>query len=414
MRSTPIRIAAARYDFCIVGAGIVGLATAREILRRRPGASLVLLEKESEVATHQTGHNSGVIHAGVYYAPGSLKARLCREGNRLTKQFCAQHGIPVDVCGKLIVATTPLEVSRLAELRERCEANEIVAREISGPDLSVIEPRIAGLAGLLIPSTGIVDYRLVSRALADEVREQGGELRLGATVHRVVERSDEIEVILIGGEPVRASQLIACAGLQSDRLARVSGLDIKLRVIPFRGEYFRLPDEKSKIVRHLIYPVPDPELPFLGVHLTRMIDGHVTVGPNAVLGFSREGYAHFSFDLRDAAETLRFPGFWRLVRKHWRSALREMTGSLLKSRYLQECRKYCPELSLTDLHPYPAGVRAQAVLPDGTLVHDFMFADTPRMVHVLNAPSPAATAAMPIAELIAARALKERSVQQAV
>jgi L-2-hydroxyglutarate oxidase len=414
MRSTPIRIAAARYDFCIVGAGIVGLATAREILRRRPGASLVLLEKESEVATHQTGHNSGVIHAGVYYAPGSLKARLCREGNRLTKQFCAQHGIPVDVCGKLIVATTPLEVSRLAELRERCEANEIVAREISGPDLSVIEPRIAGLAGLLIPSTGIVDYRLVSRALADEVREQGGELRLGATVHRVVERSDEIEVILIGGEPVRASQLIACAGLQSDRLARVSGLDIKLRVIPFRGEYFRLPDEKSKIVRHLIYPVPDPELPFLGVHLTRMIDGHVTVGPNAVLGFSREGYAHFSFDLRDAAETLRFPGFWRLVRKHWRSALREMTGSLLKSRYLQECRKYCPELSLTDLHPYPAGVRAQAVLPDGTLVHDFMFADTPRMVHVLNAPSPAATAAMPIAELIAARALKKRSVQQAL
>ena len=414
MRSTPIRIAAARYDFCIVGAGIVGLATARDILRRRPGASLVLLEKESEVATHQTGHNSGVIHAGVYYAPGSLKARLCREGNRLTKQFCAQHGIPVDVCGKLIVATTPLEVSRLAELRERCKANEIVAREISGADLSVVEPRIAGLAGLLIPSTGIVDYRLVSRALADEVREQGGELRLGATVHRVVERSDEIEVILTGGEPVRASQLIACAGLQSDRLARASGLEIKLRIIPFRGEYFRLPDEKSRIVRHLIYPVPDPELPFLGVHLTRMIGGHVTVGPNAVLGFSREGYPHFSFDLRDAAETLRYPGFWRLVRKHWRSALREMTGSLLKSRYLQECRKYCPELSLTDLHPYPAGVRAQAVLPDGTLVHDFMFADTPRMVHVLNAPSPAATAAMPIAELIAARALKERSVQQVV
>jgi L-2-hydroxyglutarate oxidase len=396
-----------RYDFCIVGAGIVGLATARDILRRRPGASLVLLEKESEVATHQTGHNSGVIHAGVYYTPGSLKARLCREGNRSTKQFCAQHGIPVDVCGKLIVATTPLEVSRLAELRERCKANEIVAREIAGADLSAVEPRIAGLAGLLIPSTGIVDYRLVSRALAEEVREQGGKLRLGAAVHRVVERSDEIEVILTGGEPIRANQLIACAGLQSDRLARASGLDVKLRIIPFRGEYFRLPDEKSKIVRHLIYPVPDPELPFLGVHLTRVIGGHVTVGPNAVLGFSREGYPHFSFDLRDAAETLRFPGFWRLVRKHWRSARREMTGSLLKSRYLQECRKYCPELSLTDLHPYPAGIRAQAVLPDGTLVHDFMFADTSRMVHVLNAPSPAATAAMPIAELIAARALRE-------
>jgi (S)-2-hydroxyglutarate dehydrogenase len=396
-----------RYDFCVVGGGIVGLATAREILERRPGASLVLLEKEAELAAHQTGHNSGVIHAGVYYAPGSLKARLCRAGNQRTKQFCAEHGIPIEECGKLIVATTPIEVQRLADLRKRCAANEIATREVAGADLVTLEPRIAGLAALLVPSTGIVDYRQVSLALAEEIRKHGGEMRLRTCVRSITERSGEVEIILTEGEPIRASQLIACAGLQADRLARAARLDVPLRIIPFRGEYFQLPTTKSNVVRHLIYPVPDPELPFLGVHLTRMIGGRVTVGPNAVLGFAREGYSHFSFNLRDAAETLCFSGFWHVARMHWRSALNELRGSLLRSRYLQECRKYCPELTLQDLQPYPAGIRAQAVLPDGTLVHDFMFADTPRMVHVLNAPSPAATAALPIARLIAARALRE-------
>jgi (S)-2-hydroxyglutarate dehydrogenase len=390
-----------------VGGGIVGLATAREILKRRPGASLVLLEKETAFATHQTGHNSGVIHAGVYYAPGSLKARLCRAGNRQTKQFCAEHDIPIEECGKLIVATTPIEVQRLADLRKRCEANEIATQDVAGADLVTLEPRIAGLAALLVPSTGIVDYRRVSLALAEEVRKHGGEARLNSCARSITERSGEVEVVLTETEPIRASHLIACAGLQADRLARTAGLDVQLRIIPFRGEYFQLPTTKSNVVHHLIYPVPDPELPFLGVHLTRMISGHVTVGPNAVLGFAREGYPHFSFNLRDTAETLRFSGFWHVVRKHWRSALNELRGSLLRSRYLQECRKYCPELTLQDLQPYPAGIRAQAVLPDGTLVHDFMFADTPRMVHVLNAPSPAATAALPIARLIAARALHE-------
>jgi L-2-hydroxyglutarate oxidase len=396
-----------RYDFCVVGGGIIGLATAREILRRRPGASLVLLEKEASVAAHQTGHNSGVIHAGVYYAPGSLKARLCRAGNQLTKEFCAEHGIPIETCGKLIVATTPVEVHRLAELRKRCEANEIQTQEMVGGDLIALEPRIAGLAALLVPGTGIVDYRRIAGALADEIRKHGGEVRLRSSVSGITERSTEVEIVLTEGEPIEAAQLVACAGLQADRLARIAQLDVQLHIIPFRGEYFQLPVDKSNIVRHLIYPVPDPELPFLGVHLTRMIGGRVTVGPNAVLGFAREGYPHFSFNLRDSAETLRFPGFWRVLRRHWRSAFHELRGSLLRGRYLQECRRYCPELTLEDLQPYPAGIRAQAVLRDGTMVHDFMFADTPRMVHVLNAPSPAATAALPIAKLIAARALKE-------
>jgi L-2-hydroxyglutarate oxidase len=396
-----------RYDFCVVGGGIVGLATAREILRRRPGASLMLLEKEADPATHQTGHNSGVIHAGVYYAPGSLKARLCRAGNQQTKQFCAEHAIPIEECGKLIVATTPIEVQRLADLRKRCDLNEIATQEVAGVDLIRLEPRIAGLAALLVPGTGIVDYRRVSLALAEDIRKHGGEVRLRSCVSGITEQSAEVEAVLTEGEPIRASRLIACAGLQADRLARTARLTVQLRIIPFRGEYFQLPTTKSKIVRHLIYPVPDPELPFLGVHLTRTISGRVTVGPNAVLGFAREGYPQFSFNLRDTAETLSFPGFWRVVRKHWRSTLSEISGSLIRNRYLQECRKYCPELNLQDLQPYPAGIRAQAVLTDGTLVHDFMFVDTPRMVHVLNAPSPAATAALPIAGVIAARVLHE-------
>ena len=364
----------------------------------------MLLEKEPEVAAHQTGHNSGVIHAGVYYTPGSLKARLCRAGNRLTKQYCADQGITIEECGKIIVATTPLEVGRLADLRERCKANEIAVEAINAARLREMEPHIAGLSGLWVPSTGIVDYRQVARAMAEEIRRQGGEIRLGVSATAITENSDAVNVTLSTGGSIVARQLIACAGVQADRVARAAGLEVNFRIVPFRGEYFRLRSEQSQLARRLIYPVPDPELPFLGVHLTRMIGGYITVGPNAVLGLSREGYSHFSLSLKDAAETLRYPGFWRLARKHWRSGFRELRGSLFKSRYLQECRKYCPELQLGDLQPYPAGIRAQVVLADGTLVHDFLFADTARQVHVLNAPSPAATAAMPIAQLIADRA----------
>jgi len=394
-----------QFDYCIVGGGIVGLATARELLLRRPGAALLLLEKEASLASHQTGHNSGVIHAGVYYAPGSLKARLCREGNEATKAFCREHDIPFDVCGKLIVATSELEAQRLGELRQRCEANRIDVAPVSGSELARLEPHVAGRSALLVPSTGIVDYRRVSRALGQEIQRLGGEVRLSSAVTGITEGSAAVEVVTSQDQHVSARQLIACAGLQSDRLARMAGLPVTLRIVPFRGEYFRLPDAKSAIVRHLIYPVPDPDLPFLGVHLTRMISGEITVGPNAVLGFAREDYAHFSFNARDTADALLFPGLWRVLRRHWRSALAEFRGSIQRSRYLQECRKYCPELGLDDLQDYPAGIRAQAVQRDGTLVHDFMFADTPRMVHVLNAPSPAATAAIPIGRMIAERAL---------
>jgi (S)-2-hydroxyglutarate dehydrogenase len=398
-----------RYDFCVIGGGIVGLATARELLLQRPGATLILLEKESELAKHQTGHNSGVIHAGVYYTPGSLKARLCREGNRDIKDFCAAHGIPTDICGKLIVATSELEIQRLGGLLARCRANDIETEEISGTRLRSIEPRIAGKAALLVPGTGIVDFRLVALAFAGDIRKMGGTIRMQSAVSRVVEHESGIDLLLTGGEQIQASQLVACAGLQSDRLARSAGLNVPLSIVPFRGEYFQLPKEKSSIVRHLIYPVPDPELPFLGIHLTRMIGGEVTVGPNAVLGFSREGYGHFSINFRDTTDILRFSGFWHVLRQNWRSALAELRGSGFRSRYLRECQKYCPELQLADLLPYRAGIRAQAVLKDGTLVHDFMFSDTPRSVHVLNAPSPAATAAMPIARMIVARALGETS-----
>jgi (S)-2-hydroxyglutarate dehydrogenase len=394
-----------RADFCIVGGGIVGLATALAVLERRPAARLVLLEKEPELALHQTGHNSGVIHAGVYYAPGSLKARLCREGNVQTRQFCSANGIPFEVCGKLIVATSAAETARLAGLQERCGRNGIDCTPLTAAQLRALEPRIAGERALLVPGSGIVSYRQVCLALARRIREAGGEIVLGARVVAIRERGPEVQVATAQGSSVQAGRLIGCAGLQSDRLARLAGLEPEVRVVPFRGEYFRLPAARRDIVRHLIYPVPDPALPFLGVHLTPMIDGSVTVGPNAVLGFAREGYGRAAFSVRDASDMLLYGGFWRLLGRYWRSAISELHGSLLRSRYLAECRKYCPELGLEDLQPFPTGIRAQAVAPDGTLVHDFLLAETSRMIHVLNAPSPAATAALPIGRLIALRAL---------
>jgi L-2-hydroxyglutarate oxidase len=397
-----------RVDFCIVGGGIVGLATAFALLQRRPGASLMVLEKEPDLAAHQTGHNSGVIHAGVYYAPGSLKARLCREGNQQTRQFCLEHGIRFELCGKLIVATSPLEATRLAALRERCALNGIEAMAIDGAELRALEPRVAGQCALRIPSSGIVSYPQVCDVLARRVRQLGGQMLLGSPVEAIAETTDAVQISTATGAPIRAGRLIVCAGLQSDRLARLAGLNPRVRIIPFRGEYFRLPAAKNGFVNHLIYPVPDPELPFLGVHLTRTIDGTVTVGPNAVLGFAREGYDASSFNLRDTSEMLFYGGFWRLIRQHWRSALHELRGSLLRQRYLAECRKYCPELGLEDLQPYPTGIRAQAVGRDGSLISDFLFADTTRTVHVLNAPSPAATAALPIGQMIASRALDQR------
>lgn len=394
-----------KYDFCIIGGGIVGLSTALELTRRRPGASIILLEKEDSLARHQTGHNSGVIHAGVYYAPGSLKADLCRRGAQATKDFCTEHGIAFDVCGKLVVATNSLEMSRMDALHERAQQNGLTPQRLDGAELSSLEPNIVGRGALLVDSTGIVDYKAICIVMARLIEAAGGEIRMGVKVNSIVERSDEVQI----GSPEeqwQAKQLIVCAGLQSDRLAKMAGLQIDHQIVPFRGEYYRLSPSKNQVVKHLIYPVPDPELPFLGVHLTRMIDGSVTVGPNAVLGFAREGYPKASANLADILEFVRFPGFWKVMRDNLSSGMTEMKNSLWKKGYLEQCRKYCPELNVEDLLPYEAGIRAQAVMRDGTLVHDFLFVDTPRMLHVCNAPSPAATSAIPIGEMIADRLLK--------
>jgi len=387
------------YDFCVIGGGILGLATAMRLLEERPGASLVLIEKETQVARHQTGHNSGVIHAGVYYPPGSLKATLCRQGAEATKRFAAENGIAVEVCGKLIVATSDAEVERMGDLHRRAEANGLPVERLSASELHAREPLIAGRAALFVASTGIVDYRLVSAKMAEKITGLGAELRLGATVTAIRERPDAVEVD-IPGERLRAKRLVACAGLQSDRLARLAGLRIEHAIVPFRGEYFALDARIEGKLNHLIYPVPDPAMPFLGIHLTKMIDGRVTVGPNAALGFSREGYRHGSFDLRDTAAMMSFPGFWKSIAANWRAAASELRSSISRAAYLAECRKYCPSLELSDLKPYPAGIRAQAVLADGSFVHDFLFRSTDRMLHVCNAPSPAATSAIPIAGLI--------------
>jgi L-2-hydroxyglutarate oxidase len=391
------------HDFCIVGGGIVGLATALALLQRRPGASLVLLEKEAALARHQTGHNSGVIHAGIYYTPGSLKARLCRAGAEATKRFCTQNGIPFEVCGKLVVATSEAEMARLDALAGRARQNKIAFDRLDGAALRRLEPNVAGLGALLVHSTGIVDYTAVCAALATRIRALGGEIVLGTEVTAIAETSDDARVA--GSGEWRAKRLVVCAGLQSDRMARLAGLSIRHRIVPFRGEYYVLPKTLSQIVRHLIYPVPEPGVPFLGVHLTRMIDGSVTVGPNAVLGWSREGYPKGSLSLRDTADFAGFPGFWRMALRHRRSAVSELYASLNKAAYLEACRKYCPSLRLDDLLPHRAGIRAQAVGAGGNLIEDFLFLDTPRSVHVCNAPSPAATSALPIGDMIADRVL---------
>ncbi|EJL06032.1 L-2-hydroxyglutarate oxidase [Pseudomonas chlororaphis] len=395
------------YDYCIIGGGIVGLATAMALLERQPGASLLILEKENVLARHQTGHNSGVIHAGIYYAPGSLKADLCKRGAQATKDFCTEHGIRFEVCGKLLVASTPLEVERMHALYERSQQNGLKVERLDAQELQRREPNIVGLGGLFLDATGIVDYRQVCEAMARVIQKAGGEVHLQTTVRAIAETADKV-TISSDDKVWSARQLVACAGLQSDRLAALAGVRIDHQIIPFRGEYFRLPAAKNAIVNHLIYPIPDPELPFLGVHLTRMIDGSVTVGPNAVLGLGRENYRKFSINWRDVAEYAAFPGFWKTIWNNLGSGTTEMKNSLFKRGYLEQCRKYCPSLEVADLLPYEAGIRAQAVMRDGTLVHDFLFAETPRMVHVCNAPSPAATSAIPIGQMIAERIRKAR------
>ena len=392
------------YDVCIIGGGIVGLATARAILLQRPATRLLLLEKEDRLAAHQTGRNSGVIHSGIYYAPDSLKARLCQEGAIATMAFCQARTIPYEICGKLLVATNSAELERMTALHQRSLANGISVEVLDADQLAAAEPHVRGVAALRVASTGIVDYAKICGALAKEIAELGAHVMLRHPVNAIEESGCGVR-LRVGSVNIDCSYLVACAGLQSDRLARLAGLDPDIHIVPFKGEYFRLPASRAKLINHLIYPIPDPALPFLGIHITRMIDGSVTVGPNAVLALRREGYAKVALNLRDAADTLAFPGFWRAIAKHGRAVGAEVTNSLSRRRYLQACQKFCPSLTLDDLQPHPSGIRAQAVQQDGTMVHDFVFAQTDHMLHVLNAPSPAATAALPIGEMIASQLL---------
>jgi (S)-2-hydroxyglutarate dehydrogenase len=392
------------HDVCVIGGGIVGLATALELGRLQPGARIVVLEKETGLAAHQTGHNSGVIHAGIYYKPGSLKADLCRKGAEATKNFCRENGVPFAVPGKLVVATDELELERMGALEVNARQNGIAIERLDAAGLHSFEPNVRGLGALFVRDSGIVDYRLVCNAMAEKIRAAGGTIELGVAVDGISEDSTGV-TIKAGERSWRAAKLVVCAGLQSDRLARLSGLEITHQVIPFRGEYYLVRPEKANIVTRMIYPVPDPDLPFLGIHLTPMVGGALTVGPNAVLGMAREGYDQFSIDAKDVFTFLRFPGFWNVIAQNWRSGISEMRNSLSKKRYLAECQKYCPGLSESDLLPYKAGIRAQAVMRDGTLIHDFLFLNTERMLHVCNAPSPAATSAIPIGEMIARRSI---------
>jgi L-2-hydroxyglutarate oxidase len=388
------------HRYCVIGAGIVGLSTAHHLLQAEPDASVVVLEGGQSIAAHQTGHNSGVIHSGIYYQPGSLKATFCKAGERATKEFCGRHGIAFDECGKLIVATSDTELPRMAALEERAAVNGITCRRVNRDELTELEPNVTGLGALHLPRTGIVDYRLVSEKLVDLIIGAGGEVRTNQRVVAIAETSAGVS-ISTESDNVSCDRLVVCGGLQSDRLAEMAGVPIDVQIIPFRGEYFQLPSARSGFVRRLIYPVPDPELPFLGVHLSPTIDGDITVGPSAILGLAREGYPKFSVDPRDVARMLAFPGLWHVARANVRLGLKEIRNSLSKRSYLRECRKYAPGLTRRDLLPREAGIRAQAVRRDGTLVHDFVVERTDRMIHVLNSPSPAATAALPIGRHLA-------------
>lgn len=393
----------ARFTYCVVGGGIVGLSTAHHLLEAEPDATVVVLEAAPSVAAHQTGHNSGVIHSGIYYEPGSLKARFCKAGERATKEFCAEHGIPFDECGKLIVATTAEELARMTALEDRAEVNGIACRRVGGAELTELEPNVVGLGALHLPKTGIVDYTLVSKALAGLVSGAGGTVLTGQRVVAIAEDARGVS-ISTRTTTVTCDRLVVCGGLQADRLAEMAGVPVDVQIIPFRGEYFRLPSERAGFVRRLIYPVPDPDLPFLGVHLSPTIGGAITVGPSAVLGLAREGYPKFSVNPRDVARMATFPGLWRVARANLRLGVTEVGNSLFKRRYLRECRKYAPGLTAGDLMPHEAGIRAQAVRRNGALVHDFVVERTDRMIHVLNSPSPAATAALPIGRHLAGMA----------
>lgn len=389
-----------RYNVIIIGGGVVGLAVALEITRRFPRLRLLLLEKEDGVARHQSGHNSGVIHSGVYYKPGSLKARLCVAGAVAMVEFCGQHNIPRKVCGKVIVATRPDELPRLEDLRQRGEANGLIGLRLIGPEeLREIEPHATGLQALLVPSTGITDYAVVCEKYAELISANGGEVLTSAAATGIRRNENEIVVETPRGA-FSTNSLINCAGLFSDRISRMAGDTPSARIIPFRGEYYDLVPERASLVRALIYPVPDPRFPFLGVHFTRRITGKVDAGPNAVLAFAREGYRQLDINVRDLASALTFPGFWRMAVRYWRDGFGEWYRSLSKPAFVRALQRMLPDVRENDLVPGGSGVRAQAVKPDGALVDDFQFVPSGKVLHVLNVPSPAATASLTIAKAI--------------
>ncbi len=397
---------ASQYDLTIIGGGILGLSTALKITAAHPDVKLLLLEKEAQLANHQTGNNSGVIHSGLYYRPGSLKAKSCVSGRKELIAFCDQNSVPYEICGKVVVATGPEELPRLDELGRRGEANGLKGLEIIGPErLKEIEPHATGIKGLFVPETGIVDYRKVAAAYAAKVRDANGDIRLGQKVVGILDRPDEIVLQTSGGD-YRTKHLINCCGLQSDIVAQMMGDaannadEEEHRIIPFRGEYYKIAPQRQFLVKNLIYPVPDPTFPFLGVHFTRMARGGVEAGPNAVFAYAREGYSHSDINLSDLWRTLSFKGFWAITAKYWRTGFGELYRSLSKKAFVRALQKLLPEIRESDLIPGGAGVRAQAVSASGALVDDFIIKQSQRAIHVLNAPSPGATASLAIGQQI--------------
>lgn len=392
------------YNYLIIGGGIVGLATAYALKAKNRNLSILLLEKEIKPAVHQTGRNSGVIHSGVYYKPGSIKADLATRGSRSMIDFCREFGIAYEKCGKVIVATDQRELNYLDVLAERGKMNGLSIKQIGKDELSELEPHVNGIAALHVPEAGIVNYRKVSEVLANELVKSGVEIAYNNKVTGIVTEPENCLIEATGGI-YKAEYLINCAGLNSDILATQSGIELRHRIVPFRGEYYELIPERRYLVKNLIYPVPNPSFPFLGVHFTRMIDGSIHAGPNAVLSLKREGYKKFSFNASDTWSTISYPGFWRLVQRHWQDGFREFYRSISKAEFVKSLQKLIPEISAEDLIPSPSGIRAQALNPDGSLVDDFLVMYEGRSIHVCNAPSPAATASLEIGKKISEYAL---------
>jgi (S)-2-hydroxyglutarate dehydrogenase len=393
-----------QFDVVVIGGGIVGLASAWQVLKKRNGLRVIVLEKEREVALHQTGRNSGVIHSGIYYKPGSLKAINCREGKEALQRFCDEHGIPYEICGKVIVAVDESQTARLAALEQRGRENGVTCRRISIDELKEIEPHVKGVAALHVPETGIVNYGQVARKLAQLICNAGGQVRTASRVEDIRLGETTIEIVT-ATETFPATLAVNCAGLHSDRIGAMLGATRRARIVPFRGEYFTVRPDRGYLCKNLIYPVPDPRFPFLGVHFTRMMDGSIHCGPNAVLAMAREGYQKTNFSFRDLKDSLFYGGFLRLAGKHLKTGIGEMYRSLSKGAFVRALQGLIPEIRAEDLTPSPAGIRAQALMPDGSLVDDFLIDELDRAISVVNAPSPAATASLKIGSQIADRVI---------